>query len=245
MQTCTCFSSCLTCPQVDDRCTKGAHLSNTTTAVTNHATGMSNQLNELVKWDMLYCPKVGMMFNAFLPHHPNHLFASYRKTRIRINYSSSVVKQKVQMCKGANSSSLSCQLQTDFVLFLSSQCKLQSWARKPKFDPKINCKNTFVVLVNLRGINIASTCHMVSLHLSLHAEKLKCPPAMSTWSCSRCTPDAETIQLLPSGWKFWDKSNLKELTYGLKTICYVSICHEGILLTCIYIREQNKCSFVE
>jgi len=30
---------------------------------------------------MLHCPKIGMMFNALLPHHPNHLFASYRKTK--------------------------------------------------------------------------------------------------------------------------------------------------------------------
>lgn len=71
----TCFSSNLTCSQIDHRCSESSNLSYPTTAVPNHAARMGNQLYELVKRDVFHCPEVRVMLNALLPHHANHLFA--------------------------------------------------------------------------------------------------------------------------------------------------------------------------
>lgn len=80
----TCFSPYLPCPQIDDRCAKSPDFSHTAAAVPNHASGMSHQLNELVKRNVLYRSEIWVVLNTFLPHDPNHFFASCIKSRQQI-----------------------------------------------------------------------------------------------------------------------------------------------------------------
>lgn len=70
------FSSYLPRAQVDHRGSKGANLTHSTAAIPNHAASVGNQLNELVKRDVLDCPEIGVMLDALLPHHSNHLLAA-------------------------------------------------------------------------------------------------------------------------------------------------------------------------
>lgn len=75
----TCFSPYLACSKIDDGSSKCPNFSYTTAAVPNHATSMSQQLDELVEWNIFYCTEIWVMLNAFLPHYPNHFFAPYDK----------------------------------------------------------------------------------------------------------------------------------------------------------------------
>ena len=43
---------------------------------------MGDQLYKLLKWDMLDCTEIGVMLNALLPHHSNHLLAPWENEKI-------------------------------------------------------------------------------------------------------------------------------------------------------------------
>lgn len=70
------FSASLPCSQVDDRGAEGPSLSDPTTTVSDHAASMANQLDELLKGNVLHCPEVGVLLDALLSHHPHHLLTS-------------------------------------------------------------------------------------------------------------------------------------------------------------------------
>lgn len=78
----TCFSSYLPSAQVDHRCSKSTNLSHTAAAIPNHAASMGDQLYELVKRDVLDCTEIGVMLDALLPHHSNHLLAACESDHI-------------------------------------------------------------------------------------------------------------------------------------------------------------------
>lgn len=70
------FSSYLPCAQVDHGCSESANLSHAAAAIPNHAASVGDQLYELVKRDVLDCTEIGVMLDALLPHHSNHLLAA-------------------------------------------------------------------------------------------------------------------------------------------------------------------------
>lgn len=67
------LSSSLPCSQVNDRRAKGSGFSDAAAAVSNHAACVADQLDELLKGNVLYCSEIGVLLNALLPHHPHHL----------------------------------------------------------------------------------------------------------------------------------------------------------------------------
>lgn len=76
------FSSYLPCAQVDHRCPKSANLAHAAAAVPNHAASMGDQLYELVERDVLDGTEVGVVLNALLPHHSDHLLAACESEHI-------------------------------------------------------------------------------------------------------------------------------------------------------------------
>lgn len=76
------FSSYLPRAQVDHRCPKSANLAHAAAAIPNHAPSVGDQLYELVKRDVLDGSEIGVMLNALLPHHSNHLLAACESEHI-------------------------------------------------------------------------------------------------------------------------------------------------------------------
>lgn len=76
------FSSYLPCAQVDHRGSEGADLPHSTAAVPDHAASVGDQLYELVKRDVLDCTEVGVVLDALLPHHSDHLLAACENDHI-------------------------------------------------------------------------------------------------------------------------------------------------------------------
>lgn len=74
--TLTCFSASLPCSQINHRGSKGPSLSHPTTTVSNHTAGVTHQLDELLKGNVLHCPEVGVLLNSLLSHHTHHFLAS-------------------------------------------------------------------------------------------------------------------------------------------------------------------------
>lgn len=72
----TCFSASLPCSQINHGGSKGPSLSHPTTTVSNHTAGVTHQLDELLKGNVLHCPEVGVLLNTLLSHHTHHFLAS-------------------------------------------------------------------------------------------------------------------------------------------------------------------------
>lgn len=120
------------------------------------------------------------------------------KQKAQINDSSSIALLKASTHKGAESSQLNRHLRAVFVPFQ---------AQKPKCDPKIHCKKPSCnILISEGGIEC---CFCISHGFPSSSSWMwrRCSPAMWTWSCSGCKPDAEIVQLHPAGGS------------GIKTLC--------------------------
>lgn len=72
----TCLSASLSCSQVNYRRAECPGLSHSTAAVSNHASGMADQLDELLKGNVLHCSEVGVLLDALFPHHTHHLLTT-------------------------------------------------------------------------------------------------------------------------------------------------------------------------
>lgn len=77
----TCFSARLPRSQVDDGRAEGAGLSYPATAVSDHAAGVADQLDELLKGNVLHCTEVWMPLDALFSHHAHHLLTSCLQKR--------------------------------------------------------------------------------------------------------------------------------------------------------------------
>lgn len=72
----TCLSASLPCSQVNDRGAESPGLSHPTAAVSDHTAGVADQLDELLKGNVLHCSEVGVLLDALLPHRAHHLLAT-------------------------------------------------------------------------------------------------------------------------------------------------------------------------